>query len=81
MEQAQRFIVVDTPDSKAVRQIRYDTQEEILTTTFPDGKVWEYFLVSRTEFERVAHPGDEFGYSVGRAFHVLIRKVKTGRPL
>jgi hypothetical protein len=60
----------------------YDDEAQVLTVTFKgNGKRWEYFHVSQQEYETVAHPGEEFACSVGKAFAWLIKGHKTGRPV
>ena len=70
-----------TPDSSSVASLKYHAEAQVLDATFTNGDAWEYFAVSKDEFRDVAFPGPAFDYSVGRAFHQMIRKIKTGRQI
>lgn len=59
----------DTPDADG-------NPANTLTVDFKRGGRfrWRYPGVDAAMFERIAHPGQEFDFSVGRAFDRLIRK-------
>lgn len=73
--------------STNIARLVYDDVAQVLKATFKnkttgaDAGSWEYFGVLRAQFDAVCHPGDEFNQSVGRAFHHIIRAVKSGRPV
>ena len=68
-------------DSSNIKHLRYYPDAEVLTVTFQNESIWEYFAVTRVEVEAVRYPGDEFNGSIGRAFNDLIRGHKRGRQI
>lgn len=71
--------VVDIKKSSNIAKLQYNDEDKVLTTIFKQGGVAVYENVTPEEFSRVAFPGAEFEYSVGKAHHALI--VKAGKQL
>lgn len=72
-------------NSSNIWKLKLDDISGVLTVTFKlkngdPGDMWEYFGVSQSEYDALVHPID-FEDSHGRAFHHVIRQVKTGRQV
>lgn len=74
------IITVETPQSSNIAKLELDDVTKKLVAWFKGGGAHEYDEVSQREFDEVIHPGIKFEYSVGRAFHYLIKLKKKGRP-
>lgn len=65
--------VVDVQNSSSISRLEYNAASKELTTTYKHGNTYTDVDVSPEVFDRVAHPGQEFQGSVGKAHHALIR--------
>lgn len=69
--------IIEIRGSSNIAVLDYNRKLKRLTTTFTSGAVHAYGDITPAEFERVAYPGEEFNYSVGKAHYALIRSKKS----